>query len=385
VSQSRTSIAETGTRRVAQSNANEWHRVSLTKVFTSPVVIMSPVSSNGNHPLTTRVRNVTSNSFEFQIDEWEYLDGAHMTETVHYAVFEAGRHDLGGGRVLEAGIVTRNSNFAKVTFTKSFGSAPVVFSQIVTVNDPQAAVTRHRNVTASGFDLIVHGEEASFSHGNEKVAYVATSKGEGKIGSQLSAAGTTPKAVTHEFNVVGFGQTFPAPPVFFASIQTAYGADTATLRSRNLTRSGVEVMVEEEQSKETETSHTTEVVGYLAIEAGSVLAGVTLADGSDGDSLAASATSMENASTPKRFALVGNYPNPFNPETTIRYELPEDVHVQLEVYDMLGRRVALLVDELQRSGSHAARFNGADLASGVYLYRLQAGAFEKVSQMILMK
>lgn len=144
-------------------------------------------------------------------------------------------------------------------------------------------------------------------------------------------------------------------------------------------------MIDEEQSKEPETLHTTEVVGYLAIEAGSVLAGVTLADGSEGDSLAASATNMENASTPKRFALVGNYPNPFNPETTIRYELPEDVHVQLEVYDMLGRRVALLVDELQRSGSHVTRFNGADLASGVYLYRLQAGAFEKVSQMILMK
>jgi hypothetical protein len=144
-------------------------------------------------------------------------------------------------------------------------------------------------------------------------------------------------------------------------------------------------MIEEEQSKEQETDHTTEVVGYLAIEAGSVLAGITLGDESSGDSLAASGTSMENASKPKRFALVGNYPNPFNPETTIRYELPEDVHVQLEVYDMLGRRVALLVNELQRSGSHAARFNGGDLASGVYLYRLQAGTFEKVSQMILMK
>ena len=88
---------------------------------------------------------------------------------------------------------------------------------------------------------------------------------------------------------------------------------------------------------------------------------------------------------PSTFALHANYPNPFNPATTIAYDLPRASQVRLAVYDMLGREVARLVDGLRAAGRHAVGFEAGDLASGVYLYRLEAGAWSQSKQLILFK
>lgn len=89
------------------------------------------------------------------------------------------------------------------------------------------------------------------------------------------------------------------------------------------------------------------------------------------------------------FRLIQNYPNPFNPATTIEYEIPETVknpvQVKLRVYDILGRHVATLVNEVQAAGRYQVSFNGARLASGVYFYQLQAGSFVKAKKMVLVK
>jgi beta-glucanase (GH16 family) len=76
---------------------------------------------------------------------------------------------------------------------------------------------------------------------------------------------------------------------------------------------------------------------------------------------------------PKEFGLDQNYPNPFNPETEIRYRVQSTGHVTLKVYDMLGREVAVLVNEQKAPGSYSLRFDASGLASGVYLYQLEAG------------
>jgi subtilisin family serine protease len=87
----------------------------------------------------------------------------------------------------------------------------------------------------------------------------------------------------------------------------------------------------------------------------------------------------------EQFLLLPNYPNPFNPSTTIRYELPGNSDVRLEVYDMLGRRVALLVNEARQAGTHQAVFDASALSSGVYIYRLQAGGLVQTRKMLLIK
>jgi len=88
---------------------------------------------------------------------------------------------------------------------------------------------------------------------------------------------------------------------------------------------------------------------------------------------------------PNSFSLRQNYPNPFNPSTRIAYELPKAGHVSLKVFDLLGREIATLVNEIQPVGSHSVTFNGSALASGIYFYRLQAGDFATTKKMVLLK
>lgn len=87
----------------------------------------------------------------------------------------------------------------------------------------------------------------------------------------------------------------------------------------------------------------------------------------------------------KSFELVQNYPNPFNPATTIRYQVPNASNVSLKVYNMMGQEVATLVNGMKEAGNHTITFDGTKLASGVYLYQINAGSFQDVKKMILMK
>lgn len=94
---------------------------------------------------------------------------------------------------------------------------------------------------------------------------------------------------------------------------------------------------------------------------------------------------IKDYSIPKNFELYQNYPNPFNPTTTIEYELPEKIRVQLTIYDILGREVKELVNEVQDAGKYKIHFNANGLASGVYIYRLLTDKYAKAKKMILLK
>jgi hypothetical protein len=88
---------------------------------------------------------------------------------------------------------------------------------------------------------------------------------------------------------------------------------------------------------------------------------------------------------PLVFRLDQNYPNPFNPATTIRYTIPELEKVVLKVFNILGQEVATLVNEVQNRGTYQTTFDASQLASGIYIYRLQAGSFNEVKRMMLVK
>jgi hypothetical protein len=97
-------------------------------------------------------------------------------------------------------------------------------------------------------------------------------------------------------------------------------------------------------------------------------------------------TSVEGPSElPIIFSLKQNYPNPFNPVTTIRYSLAKPEHVKLIVYDVHGRQVHILMDAQQNTGLYQISFDGRNLASGVYFYRLEAGAFVEEKRMLILK
>ena len=94
--------------------------------------------------------------------------------------------------------------------------------------------------------------------------------------------------------------------------------------------------------------------------------------------------------TPHLFSLEQNHPNPFNPETQIRYTLPQGIKVRLLIYNILGQKVRTLVDEYQTAGYRTGKWDGKndigdEIASGIYFYRLQAGEYDEVRKMILMR
>ena len=94
---------------------------------------------------------------------------------------------------------------------------------------------------------------------------------------------------------------------------------------------------------------------------------------------------IEELGTPNEYNLDQNYPNPYNPTTTIRYSIIEPELVRIKIYDILGREVMTLVNELQQAGTYEVKFNASELASGIYLYRIESGDFLQTKKMILLK
>jgi flagellar hook assembly protein FlgD len=94
--------------------------------------------------------------------------------------------------------------------------------------------------------------------------------------------------------------------------------------------------------------------------------------------------------TPKEYRLYDAFPNPFNPTTTLRYDLPKNSMVTITIYDMLGNRVKTLANGIQEAGNTSIIWNGRDddgelVSTGVYIYKIQSGIFSQTKKMVLLK
>ena len=94
---------------------------------------------------------------------------------------------------------------------------------------------------------------------------------------------------------------------------------------------------------------------------------------------------LNGTSVPNLVILEQNYPNPFNTATKISYSLQQRSHVTLKIFDLLGREIAILVDQWNDSGSYTIDWNAKNLSSGMYLYQLQAGDFVETKTLLLLK
>jgi plastocyanin len=93
----------------------------------------------------------------------------------------------------------------------------------------------------------------------------------------------------------------------------------------------------------------------------------------------------ESPNTPGSFELSQNYPNPFNAQTLIKYSLPQQAHVTVDIYDMLGQQVENLTDENQSAGNHEVIWNASNKATGVFFYRVKVDNMTKTGRMVLLK
>jgi hypothetical protein len=131
-----------------------------------------------------------------------------------------------------------------------------------------------------------------------------------------------------------------------------------------------------------EITDTLGLTDYSEAFGGSTLLGAVL----NGVKYGTITTVMPDApKEPSAFRLGMNYPNPFNPSTTISYRVPEAVHVMLTISDARGRVVARLVDETKPAGEHRAVWEASSFSSGVYFYRITAGAFTETRRMLLIR
>jgi len=92
-----------------------------------------------------------------------------------------------------------------------------------------------------------------------------------------------------------------------------------------------------------------------------------------------------SSNIPEKFELKQNFPNPFNPNTVISYSVAKSENVSIKVYDILGKEVQTLVNEVKNPGSYNVMFNAQNLSSGVYFYRLTSGSFTDIKKMTLVK
>ena len=188
-------IGVVGTAQVS----SEWATINLDQSFNNPVVIAGPASSVEGDPVSVRVRNVGSNSFEIAVEEWEYLDGTHAAESVSYLVVEGGTHTLTDGTNLVAGYLNDQTHVAtSFTTGDTFSSRPILLSQIMTENDSTAATTRAIVSSNNDFQVRIQEEESADGiHGAETVGFIVIDNGVGSTGDQKFQAFLTSPIVTH--------------------------------------------------------------------------------------------------------------------------------------------------------------------------------------------
>ena len=246
-------------------NSN-WARVTITTPFQNPIVVAGPPSSADSEPCVIRIQNISPTGFDIRLDEWDYLDENHGNETVSYIIMEKGHFILENGTQVEAGMFNGTTSFLQQSFVEAFTNTPVVLTTVTSSNETDSIAGRLKNISAASFSYYFREQEQnSNTHQAETVHFIAWEQGTGTLGTLIYEAQKTTDVVTNNQHTITFQSDFNIAPLFLADMQTTDGADTASVRYQAPTATNIQVKIEEEQSKDIEVGHTSEVVGYLAI------------------------------------------------------------------------------------------------------------------------
>ncbi len=255
---------------VVDGVTRRWSRVPLSRQYQDPIVVAKPVSSRGAEPGVVRLRRVGPGSFELRYEEWLYLDQSHGGERVFYLVAEAGAHDL-AGLTVEAGRLETDlllgEGWEQVSFSSVFADTPAVFTSVMTRGDGDPVITRVDSLTALGFLVAMDEAEAPRDgHGKEILGWIAIERGSATTsdGRAVLVGGTT---ADDQPAATPFGFTADRRyPVVVGDVVSLNDSDPVFLRYRNVTASGVELLLQEEQSLDPETSHALEDVSTFVAE-----------------------------------------------------------------------------------------------------------------------
>lgn len=256
---------EIGNTRIEQLSSSYWQTVTFDQAIEDAAVIMGPASADGAQPLNVRIRNVTDTGFQFQIDEWDYLDGYHVELSISWIAGSVGSHTLADGTRVTFGQEQVSSLESTTVDLDGFDDKPMVLAQLTGDREDTALTTRLDNVDQDSFDFRLQTEEAKrdtvSSIAQEDLYWMAIDIAEG---SNIFTNGQTNVDSTSK----GIGAQLDANDGFFAGMQTFNGRDTASLRYERGDNDRVSLRVEEEQSLDEEITHIDETVAWFKADEG---------------------------------------------------------------------------------------------------------------------
>ncbi len=256
---------EIGRTSIHQVDSTYWQSVTFSERISDAAVIMGPASSQGGQPFTVRVRDVTETGFQFQIDEWDYLDGVHKSLDISWLAGSLGTHDLVDGSTIQFGALETTSLTNDNMELAGFDAAPIVVGQLA--GDAEASSITHRldDVSSEGFDFLVQFEEANAplrSAVAQSTFYYAAL--EASSDGFIFATGS--QSTNHRYREIG--ETLEDHESFFAEMQSIEGMDPGVLRYHMADSGEVSLKYKEEKSLDRESRHIDEDVAWFFADQG---------------------------------------------------------------------------------------------------------------------
>ncbi|MEO0468610.1 MAG: malectin domain-containing carbohydrate-binding protein [Bacteroidota bacterium] len=347
---------------------HNWTTVSLNNTYLDPVVIASVPSYNETDQATVRVRNVSNNGFEIRIEEWNCLDGVHVSETISYLVIESGVHTLLNGTT----ILAQNTDgvglgWTNLTFPVTLASEPVTLGQVVTDNQPETVAVRFDEKKTNATKIRFKLNDVNANHSNETLSWIAMEAGlHAGTGVEQFEAVNTGKKVRDSWETILFQQTYGTNPLLIATIGSEVGGDQSSVRYQNLSGSGVQFFIEEENCSDPELKHFGEEVHFLLFDA---------------------AGNIEAQNNASRIAQITRsieiYPNPLSRGGRLQIVLPPEINEQLslEIVNVQGQTI--LTQEIDASRQSQPLISLPEVPSGIYLLRLQSEQWQHSASIVI--
>ena len=244
-----------------------WKTFSVGDRYSHPAVVAPALSHVGDDPAHVRIEGLTGNSFDARVEEWPYLDDRHYAERTGFIMANPGVYSADGGNDIEVGRKHVNQQWHGVSFDTDFSTTPVVFAMPQSTVGVDPVVARIKNATPNGFQYRLQEEDAGHEseyHYDEMTSWMAFERG----GDSFDGRNYEARTITADdsWTHVDFTRSYESRPVFLADVMSYNGWNTVTVRWKNLTTSGVDIHLEEDQSDDTETGHVDETVSYLVMD-----------------------------------------------------------------------------------------------------------------------
>ncbi|NME70627.1 LamG-like jellyroll fold domain-containing protein [Flammeovirga aprica] len=350
-------LLQFGKINIKQMQPDDWLKVYLDNEMASiPMITLGPLSYKGSDPSTYRLRNITKNSFEVQIREWDYLNRIHNNAEEVFFLATVPELKKLGNLPFKQGQLNAKDSWQTYNFEQGFNTVPVVLTTIVSEMENRTKVIQLRNITSTSFEYRLQGQESTVGPiSTESIQFIAMEKGEASVVENYIEVGRIDNTVHSSWSTINF-PTLISDTGIFGHAQTTNEEDPYSLRYRNLTDQGVEFFVQEEKSSDTELLHTNEDIGWMRFKGKVTLySSVRIVDGKEVDEVLGLTDEKSELKV---------YPVPVQSVMTI--SSLKNIS-EATIFDISGK---IQFSEINANNSTIFELNTVELKSGVYILKV---------------